>query len=258
MVSAQNNAAAQALSDRYQLQDQVRSASGAQGFSAGGPRVGVIADPARAADRNAVFSAATTSLKGSPNGQLTANQLRTAQGLLDSEQRDATTRYTADQSAATQQQLAQMNNDAALARTGMTESGANTRAAAANQVAQGDLALRATAQGFKTRAEQRQEALYQRYESAKPEERPAIAQQIRDLAGRETPNRFTVVQGGQEIDPTTQQLVTRPARVFNNQSGQFMDQGQTPQQRAPQAGEVRNGYRFKGGNPADQKSWEKV
>lgn len=30
------------------------------------------------------------------------------------------------------------------------------------------------------------------------------------------------------------------------------------QQAAPQPGEVRRGYRFKGGNPADQRSWEKV
>lgn len=31
-----------------------------------------------------------------------------------------------------------------------------------------------------------------------------------------------------------------------------------PQAAGPQVGEVKNGYRFKGGNPADQASWEKV
>lgn len=89
------------------------------------------------------------------------------------------------------------------------------------------LASEIEGRGFQTRAAQRQEALYQKYEAAKtPEERAAIAQQIRDLAGQEAVNRYTVVPGGQEIDPTSNQLVTRPARVLNNQTGQFVDQPQ--------------------------------
>ncbi|NML24336.1 Nif11-like leader peptide family natural product precursor [Zoogloea dura] len=95
-------------------------------------------------------------------------------------------------------------------------------------LANADLGLRKEAQGFQTRAQARQEALQARYEAAKtPEERSAIAQQIRDLGGKEFPNRFTVVPGGQEIDPTTNQLVTRPARVINNQTGAFVDQPKT-------------------------------
>lgn len=126
-------------------------------------------------------------------------------------------------------------------------------------IANEELGLKREAQGFQTRAQARQEALQARYEAAKtPEERSAIAQQIRDLGGKEFPNRFTVVPGGQEVDPTTNQLVTRPARVLNNQTGAFVDQPQAAEQVAVKAGEVRKGYRFKGGNPADQASWEKV
>lgn len=126
-------------------------------------------------------------------------------------------------------------------------------------IANEELGLKREAQGFQTRAQARQEALQARYEAAKtPEERSAIAQQIRDLGGKEFPNRFTVVPGGQEVDPTTNQLVTRPARVINNQTGAFVDQPQAAEQAAVKAGEVRKGYRFKGGNPADQASWEKV
>ena len=72
---------------------------------------------------------------------------------------------------------------------------------------------------------ERVERLYQQLEKAQtPEERAAIAEQLRALSGKEAPSRFTVVPGGQEIDPTTNMAVTRPARVFNNQSGQFVDQ----------------------------------
>ena len=107
---------------------------------------------------------------------------------------------------------------------------------------------------------ERVEKLYQQLENATtPEERAAVTEQLRALSGKEAPNRFTVVPGGQEIDPTTNMAVTRPARVFNNQSGQFVDQQGAPgASAAPRAGEVRGGYRFKGGNPADQASWEKV
>lgn len=83
----------------------------------------------------------------------------------------------------------------------------------------------AQTRGFEARGLERVERLYQQLENAKtPEERAAAAEQLRALSGKEAPNRFTVVPGGQEIDPTTNMAVTRPARVFNNQSGQFVDQ----------------------------------
>lgn len=91
------------------------------------------------------------------------------------------------------------------------------------ELANEDLGLRREAQGFQTRAQARQEALQASYEAAKtPEERSAIAQQIRDLGGKEFPNRFTVVPGGQAFNPDGT-AYTLPARVLNNQTGQFVD-----------------------------------
>lgn len=102
-----------------------------------------------------------------------------------------------------------------------------------------DAALRSTqtAQELALRqhAQQRQEALQARYEAAKtPEERSAIAQQIRDLGGKEFPNRFTVVPGGQEWDANAGAMRNVPGRVINNQTGLDVERptqgaGQQPQ-----------------------------
>lgn len=154
-------------------------------------------------DRAAVMDAALKPLAGARNGQLTANQLRTAQGMVSNE-------YQTDANAATQ-----------LETTGMREAGANNRANASNQIQQGELGLRKEAQGFQSRAAQHQEDLQAKYEAAKtPEERSAIAQQIRDLSGKQEPqNRFTVVPGGQEWDANAGAMRNVPGRVINNQTG---------------------------------------
>ena len=161
-------------------------------------------------DRAAVMDAALKPLAGARNGQLTANQLRTAQRMVEADQRNEQSRYQTDANAATQ-----------LETTGMREAGANNRANASNQIQQGDLGLRKEAQGFQSRAAQRQEDLQAKYEAAKtPEERSAVAQQIRDLSGKQEPqNRFTVVPGGQEWDANAGAMRNVPSRVINNQTG---------------------------------------
>lgn len=93
--------------------------------------------------------------------------------------------------------------------------------------------------GFRSQSARREQELYRRYEEAKtPKERNEIAQQIRDMSGKEAANRFTVVPGGQEIDPTTQQLVTRPARVINNSTGEFVQSGQAAPTAARAVGSI--------------------
>lgn len=214
-----------------ELQDQINFNDGnGIGFRQAGPGergFTTIRDGARAErDRVAVMDAALKPLSGARNGQLTANQLRTAQGMVEADQRNEQSRYQTDTNAATQLETTGMRETGENQRTGAREAGASSRANASNLIQQGELGLRQEVQGFQTRAARRQEDLQARYEAAKtPEERSAIAQQIRDLSGKQEPqNRFTVVPGGQEIDPTTNQLVTRPARVINNQTGAFVDQ----------------------------------
>ena len=93
----------------------------------------------------------------------------------------------------------------------------------------------AQTRGFEVRGMQRMERLYQQLEAAKtPEERSAIAEQLRALSGKEAPNRFTVVPGGQEV--TEQGLLrTVPSVVLNNQTGQPVDLGAAPRQGGAQA-----------------------
>lgn len=81
----------------------------------------------------------------------------------------------------------------------------------------------AQTRGFEVRGMERMEKLYQQLENATtPEERAAVTEQLRALSGKEAPNRFTVVPGGQEV---TEQgmLRTVPSIVLNNQTGQPVD-----------------------------------
>ncbi|MDY0046072.1 MAG: hypothetical protein RBS10_01510 [Thauera propionica] len=216
------------------------------GFGRQGPSGGVIGDSSSAQrERKRLVDAASTPYRGAQNGQLTANQLRTLAGLQEMDQRATT--EAANQQAATE-------------RAAMQEAGANTRAFSRDQIDSRRVASEERVRDYEARGLERVEKLYTAYENAKtPEERAAITEQIRAMNGKEAPNRYTVVPGGQEFDPTAGAAVTRPSRVFNNQTGQFVDNGGTPPTNsAPRAGEVRNGYRFKGGNPADRSAWENV
>lgn len=60
---------------------------------------------------------------------------------------------------------------------------------------------------------------------ASPEVRKSAIATYRALTGKaDTQNRFTVVPGGQAIDPTTNAAYTLPSQVIDNQTGQFVQQ----------------------------------
>lgn len=112
---------------------------------------------------------------------------------------------------------------ALLDRTAMQESGANARSFSRDDIDRMRVGIEGQAKGFEVRGLERMEKLYSTYENAKtPEERAAAAEQIRAISGKDTPNRYTVVPGGQEV---TEQgmLRTVPSRVLNNQTGQLVD-----------------------------------
>ncbi len=225
--TAQNKAAVQALFDSTPqsgatpVQGSAPAVPSATGFSPGGG-LSVIGDSS-AADRQRqdLVRAISAPIPGARG--MTASQRNQLQSLQESGDRNALAAATNNENNATRLTETGMQTQSANDRALLQEQGANSRAAATNKLDQQKLSGEQEARGFQTRAAQRVEKLSQRYESAKPEERSAIAQQIRDLSGKEASNKYTVVPGGQELDASGQ-LVTRPASVFDNASGQFVQQ----------------------------------
>lgn len=61
--------------------------------------------------------------------------------------------------------------------------------------------------------------------NAKPEQRKSAIETYRALTGKTAnQNRYTVVPGGQAIDPATNAVYTKPSQVIDNQTGQFVEQ----------------------------------
>lgn len=213
-----------------------QAAPAAAGFA---PRVTVIGDSSQAdRERQRLIAAASTPMRGAQNGQLTANQLNTLRGLVESGERNSTNLATTDANNAAALERAMLNEQGANSRALMQEAGVSSRFDSSNNLDQQRLDMDREAKGFQVRAAQRIERLQQAYDAAAPEERSAIAEQIRMLTGREAPNRFTVVPGGQEYDPQAMQVVSRPSRVLNNQTGQFMDAGTQQAAAQPPANHV--------------------
>ena len=96
------------------------------------------------------------------------------------------------------------------------------------------------------------------------EERQAIkekSQQYTALMGKGTDgkDRYVTVKAGDSVDAQGN-VLAQPERVLDTQTGMFIDAGQSGQSAQPavQVGAVMDGYRFKGGDPADAKNWEKL
>ncbi|MGL5155252.1 MAG: hypothetical protein ACRC9H_10070 [Aeromonas veronii] len=187
-----------------------------------------------AAAKNAALLAASTPYQGSQNRQLTAAQIR---ALTDISQNDSNNSNALERARIEQEgayDRAAMQEAGAYDRTNIQEQGQNIRFTQSNELDRQRTNADVQQKGFGIRAGQRLEKLYQQYEAAKPEERAAIAEQIQVLTGKDSPNRYTVVPGGQMWDAEAGTVLTQPSSVINNQTGQFIDQGR-PQAQAPVA-----------------------
>lgn len=108
-------------------------------------------------------------------------------------------------------------------------------------------------------------ALQDQYNKATTdEERQAIKQKSQQYTalmskGTDGKDRYVTVKAGDSVDAQGN-VLAQPERVLDTQTGMFIDSGQAGQaaQPAVQVGAVMDGYRFKGGDPADANNWEKL
>lgn len=178
------------------------------------------------------------------------------------------------------------NNAAALQREAMGQAGANYRADLQEggqnnrfnaqlgfdqQKFNADYGLRnremnlsETKEGFGIRNAARIESLQNQYDAAKTdEERQSIMQKIQRYSGGgdqsvSGKDRFITVGGGQIYDKENG-LINQPQRLFDTKTQQYVDSGTTQNNiQQPKVGEIHDGYRFKGGDPKKQSSWEAI
>lgn len=178
------------------------------------------------------------------------------------------------------------NNAAALQREAMGQAGANYRADLQEggqnnrfnaqlgfdqQKFNADYGLRnremnlsETKEGFGIRNAARIESLQNQYDAAKTdEERQSIMQKIQRYSGGgdqsvSGKDRFITVGGGQVYDKENG-LINQPQRLFDTKTQQYVNSGTTQNNiQQPKVGEIHDGYRFKGGDPKKQSSWEPI
>lgn len=159
-----------------------------------------------------------------------------------------------------------MQQNGAITRTAMQEQGATARESGRTAIAQGELGLKRTASGFQTRAAAQQEALRNVLldPNATPEQRKIAQRSLSALSGKTAADRMqavnlpdtvsdqgVVMKGGQALVRTLEDGTVEQVPIRGKQD-------HAAQRPAPKIGTIDSGYRFKGGDPSSQASWEKV
>ncbi|BDE70912.1 hypothetical protein [Delftia lacustris] len=118
-----------------------------------------------------------------------------------------------------------MQQSGGVQREAMQQAGETGRTGMRLGIEQQRLQGEAEARGFKTRAQRQEEQLRNTLldPNATPQQKQQAQQSLRAIRGDAEPtNRFTVVPGGQEWDDTAKTMRNVPARVLNNQTGDFV------------------------------------
>nr|WP_314137614.1 hypothetical protein [Acinetobacter lwoffii] len=224
---------------------QMMNPQGQQGFGAFRQPQAPQSTPEQDAAIRVALKAASTPYKGM-NGELTNKQISNLFGFRKNEADRDSSRYATDANNATSIQNNGMNNAASILQTGMREDGQNLRHAASlgqdNYQFNTDFGLKQRQQnltekkeGFGVRQAERAEKLYEMYDKAETDEqRQSIQARIDRLTGAKEQNgrdRYMTVGGGQEWDQNANVMVNRPQQIFDTQTQQYVELGnsQSPQ-----------------------------
>ncbi len=222
-----------------------------RGFNPDGSRgqqYTVVGDHSRQdADYRKAFNAASTAHRGAQNGQLTAAQLRSMEGLTKNQYGTA----DANQSNATSRANSDSTNSANILQTNMREAGSDRRASATNNLDNRRLDQAERLSAPQIQAAEEKQSLYKRFNEAETEEQKSeILNQMRILNGsggsqENLRNNFMQLGGGQEMVDGALRNV--PQRLIDLRTGQEVLGGQKEQKPDTKRFEKNKIYRDKSG-----------
>lgn len=175
---------------------------------------------------------------------LTSNQRAQLVELNQGDQNRAVQMYNTDANNMTSVQNNNTNNAASILQTGMREDGQNMRHGASlaqdGEQFNANFGLKAREQnltekkeGFGIRQAERVEKLHEMYDKAQTDEqRQSIQQRINRLTGAKDQNgrdRYMTVGGGQEWDQEAGVMINRPQQIFDTQTQQYVELGNSQQ-----------------------------
>lgn len=194
---------------------------------------------------------------------LTSNQRAQLVELNQGDQNRAVQMYNTDANNMTSVQNNNTNNAASILQTGMREDGQNMRHGASlaqdGEQFNANFGLKAREQnlnekkeGFGIRQAERVEKLHEMYDKAQTDEqRQSIQQRINRLTGAKDQNgrdRYMAVGGGQEWDENTRSMINRPQQIFDTQSRQYVDLGNSQQSQGQSTQQFENYQVYKDAN----------